>query len=114
MPELGKPPLRAWVMRDCDALTSLFPNKVPWRTGAQELAGRRFLSATGSAPAPGPSPQGGASGAARDPKAADLLFVLSASQVCGMGQLRSAYHPVQQFSSRQAAGMACAWLHPKI
>ena len=44
--------------------------------GAQENVGRKFMGA----PAPGPTvPHHG--GAARDPKAADLLFVLSADQV---------------------------------
>ena len=48
--------------------------------GAQEHAGRRFLSA----PAPAPTVYQG--DAARDPKAADLLFILSADQVRGMSQ----------------------------
>ena len=59
---------------------------------------RKFLSA----PAPGPMPHHG--GAARDPKEADLLFVLSADQVSGTGPFREVAAPCSLHV--QAAAMA--------
>ena len=49
--------------------------------------GRKLLSAAGGAPAPGPMPHQG--GAVRDPKAADLLFILSADHVRGCSLCRT-------------------------
>ena len=63
--------------------------------GAQEPVGRKFLSA----PAPGPMPHH--AGATRDPKAADLLFVLSADQVNGKGPFRD--------GAVRSAHCMCSW-----
>ena len=90
LPSLPYPPMpaRCWTSLTTLVHTYVEGDGVPcsqqvlWCTGAQEHVGRKFLSA----PAPGPMPQH--AGAARDPKAADLLFVLSADQVSGKGPFR--------------------------